>query len=169
MTYLIMRRCYNPLLLLTLVVLACTTKEDADKYRVRSSIVAHTPLYDTITMLDSALFVAFNAHDARQLSTWFTKDLEFYHDKDGLAGFDTTMAHFRGLFERNTDTGLRRVIVPGSLEVYPLGGFGALEVCSHRFCHTENGKEDCGTFKNVMVWVRDSSGWHVSRVISYDH
>ena len=129
----------------------------------------HSDPTSTIATLDSALFAAFNAHDADRLGAYFTPDLEFYHDKSGLAGYDTTMANFRGLFARNAQTGLRRDLVPGTLEVYPLGEFGLLEVCQHRFCHTENGKEDCGTFKNIMVWRRDSTGYKVCRVISYDH
>jgi ketosteroid isomerase-like protein len=123
----------------------------------------------SITRLDSAMFSAFNAHDADALADFFTRDLEFYHDKGGLAGFDTTMARFRRLFERNRDTGMRRELVPGSLEVHPLGDFDALEICQHRFCHRENGKDDCGTFKNIMVWRNDNGTWRVARVISYGH
>ncbi|MBK9513897.1 MAG: nuclear transport factor 2 family protein [Flavobacteriales bacterium] len=115
------------------------------------------------------MFAAFNAHDASALGTFFTPDLEFYHDKGGLTRYDSTMANFRGLFAPNAETGLRRELVPGSLEVHPIGDFGLLEVCQHRFCHSENGKEDCGTFKNIMVWRKQDSGWKVSRVISYDH
>lgn len=126
-------------------------------------------LTSTIASLDSALFAAFNAHDAVALGTWFTTDLEFYHDKTGLAGYDSTMASFRGLFSRNAETGLRREIVSGTLEVHPIGDFGLLEVCQHRFCHTENGHEDCGTFKNIMVWRKEGASYKVCRVISYDH
>lgn len=93
---------------------------------------AHSPsspeLFARISQLDSAMFSAFNAHDADRLGTFFSPDLEFYHDKDGLNGYDTTMMNLRRLFERNRDTGMRRDLVPGSLEVYPLGEFGALEV-----------------------------------------
>ena len=115
------------------------------------------------------MFAAFNAHDAAVLGTWFTPDLEFYHDKTGLAGYDSTMAGFTRLFTQPTTADIRREMVPGTLEVFPLGDFGVLEVCQHRFCHTEDGKEDCGTFKNIMVWRMDSTGYKVSRVISYDH
>jgi ketosteroid isomerase-like protein len=132
-------------------------------------IIASPELVATIAALDSTLFAAFNAHDANALAGWFTSDLEFYHDKGGLTGFDSTMANFRGLFERNVGTGLHRELVPGSLEVYALGDHGLLEVCQHRFCHLENGKEDCGTFKNIMVWRKEGTGYQVSRVISYDH
>lgn len=145
----------------------CSIEAQVDPPRVQA--IAAAELTDTVAALDSALFAAFNAHDAGRLGTWFTPDLEFYHDKTGLAGYDSTMANFRGLFARNADTGLRRELVPGSLEVYPLGEFGLLEVCQHRFCHTESGREDCGTFKNIMIWRKDSTGYKVYRVISYDH
>jgi hypothetical protein len=130
---------------------------------------ASPELIANITRLDSAMFSAFNAHDAEALAAFFTSDLEFYHDKGGYSGFDSTMVNFRRLFDRNRDTGMRRDLVPESLEVHPIGSFGALEICKHRFCHRENGREDCGTFKNIMVWRNDGGTWRVSRVISYDH
>jgi len=79
------------------------------------------------------------------------------------------MDNFGKLFENNKTTGLRRDIVPGSLEVYPIKDYGAVETCLHRFCHVENEKNDCGTFKNVMVWQKKDGVWKVTRVISYDH
>lgn len=115
------------------------------------------------------MFAAFNAHDVSALGTWFTPDLEFYHDKGGLAGHDSTMAGFGRMFTQATTADMHRELVTGTLEVYPIGDFGALEVCQHRFCHTENGKRECGTFKNIMVWRKDAIGYKVSRVISYDH
>ena len=150
-----------------LIVLPRPTEAQSTSQQVPSA--SEVERIATIAALDSALFSAFNAHDADRLGTFFTPDLEFYHDKSGLAGFDTTLANFRGLFARNAETGLRRELVPGTLEVYPLGEHGLLEVCQHRFCHTENGKEDRGTFKNIMVWRKEGTGYKVSRVISYDH
>jgi ketosteroid isomerase-like protein len=130
---------------------------------------ASPELSATIVALDSAMFSAFNAHDAELLATFFTADLEFYHDKGGLAGFDSTMAGFTRLFTQPETSNMRRDIVPGTLEVHPLGDFGLLESCQHRFCHTENGSEECGTFKNIMVWRKEGTSYKVSRVISYDH
>lgn len=159
-----------PIALLALALLAaCSQPPVPEAPPPSAKATAPDPLLATMAALDSAMFAAFNAHDAAALSKWFTPDLEFYHDKGGLTGYDSTMANFRGLFARNAETGLRRDLVPGSLEVYPIGDFGLLEVCLHRFCHTENGKEDCGTFKNIMVWRKEGSGYKVSRVISYDH
>jgi Domain of unknown function (DUF4440) len=126
-------------------------------------------LYSAIAHMDSVMFDAFNNHDLDKLKTTFSENLEFYHDKGGLSNYQQTMENFKTLFEKNKSTGLRRDIVPGSLEVYPIKDIGAVETCLHKFCHIENGKEDCGTFKNIMIWQNKDGHWKVTRVISYDH
>lgn len=126
-------------------------------------------LYRTIARLDSAMFVAFNQHDAHKLQTYLAEDLEFYHDKGGLSDFRQTMDAFRRMFDQNKTTGLNRQLVPGTLEVFPINGYGAVETYEHRFCHVENGRDDCGTFKNLMVWRLKDGQWKITRVVSYDH
>jgi hypothetical protein len=70
---------------------------------------------------------------------------------------------------------IRRDLVKGSLEVYPIKDHGAIEIGEHRFCHEENGKgasparTDCGTFKFAMVWRKSGESWKSSRVISHGH
>jgi hypothetical protein len=64
---------------------------------------------------------------------------------------------------------IRRDLLEGSLEVYPIKDFGAIEIGTHRFCQKENGKEDCGNFPFVMIWKKSGNSWKVSRVISYGH
>jgi len=59
--------------------------------------------------------------------------------------------------------------VPGSLEVYPIKNYGAIEVGSHRFCHDENGRTECGTFKFLHVWRKTGTTWRLSRIVSYAH
>jgi hypothetical protein len=64
---------------------------------------------------------------------------------------------------------LKRTLVPGSLEIYPVKDYGAIETGRHTFCHTENGQEICGTFKFVHVWQRKNDRWKITRIITYDH
>ena len=64
---------------------------------------------------------------------------------------------------------ITRTLVEGTLEIYPIKDYGAIELGVHRFCHTENGKEECGSFKFVHVWRKSGDTWRVSRVISYGH
>jgi hypothetical protein len=124
-------------------------------------------LYGIIQHEDSLLFAAYNAHDLRTIMTFFTSDLEFYHDKGGLTNYAQNLDGFKSNFEKNN--ALHREMVPGSLEVYPVKEYGAMEIGEHKFCHDENGKQDCGTFKFAMVWKKTPGGWKISRVLSYGH
>jgi ketosteroid isomerase-like protein len=129
----------------------------------------NTKLYNEINQMDSLMFDAFNKQDVNKLMSFFSPSLEFYHDKGGLSNFAVTKTNFAKLFKNNVNNGLNRQLVKGSMEVYPIANYGAVQVCSHKFCHVENGKEDCGVFKNVMVWKKIGTQWKVTRVISYDH
>jgi len=124
-------------------------------------------LFQTILRLDKAIFDAFNAHDVDKLMSYFTEDLEFYHDTGGLGNFRQNAEDFKKMFASTPD--IRRDLVPESLEVYPVKDYGAMEIGQHRFCHKENGKDDCGTFGFAMVWRKVGDSWKISRVLSYGH
>ncbi|MDN5286091.1 MAG: hypothetical protein JWR38_2365 [Mucilaginibacter sp.] len=126
-------------------------------------------LYNTILHMDSVCFDAFNARDLQKLKTVFADNLEFYHDLGGLAYYDETMKSFEKMFVQNKVNGLKRELVKGSLEVYPIKDFGAIEVGIHRFTHMENGKEVIGLLKFTHVWQYKNNEWKITRVISYDH
>ena len=124
-------------------------------------------LYKEIVRMDSILFTAFNKRDIAKFGSLFTRDLEFYHDKGGLTGYEYTMNFMKDVAKNNN--GLRRDLVKGSVEIYPIPGYGAMQIGEHSFCHLENGKQDCGTFKFVHIWQKKNDEWKISRVVSYDH
>lgn len=128
---------------------------------------ASKELFDTIFRLDSSLFKAFNEKNTEAFIQYFDKDLEFYHDKSGLTDYAFNVNVFRTNFAKGGD--LTRTLVKEEMEVYPIPGYGAVQIASHRFCHTENGKPDCGTFKFIHVWKRTAEGWKITRIISVDH
>jgi|SRR5688572_4603228 len=124
-------------------------------------------LYQEIAHMDSVVFNAFNSRDVEKFKSLFAGDLEFYHDKGGLTNYDHTI-EFMKTTAKNNDQ-LRRELVKGSLEVYPIPGYGAMQIGAHTFCHIENGKQQCGTFKFVHVWQKKNGEWKITRVISYGH
>ncbi|HEY0160918.1 MAG TPA: nuclear transport factor 2 family protein [Thermoanaerobaculia bacterium] len=128
---------------------------------------ARTALYDEIARVDREMFDAFNAHDAAKLASYFDERLEFYHDTGGLLTLSDAMGGMTSNFAKND--GLRRELVPGSLEVYPIRDYGAIQVGAHRFCHVEDGRNDCGTFRFLHVWQKQERGWRITRAVSYDH
>ena len=124
-------------------------------------------LYKEIVHQDSILFTAFNNRDVTAFGNQFSKDLEFYHDKGGLTDYNYTIESLKKTATLNN--GLRRELVPGSIEIYPIKDYGAVQMASHTFCHLENGKQDCGTFKFIHVWKNTTDGWKITRVISIGH
>ncbi len=155
-----------------LLLLLCALSGEAQKKddsKPTTKATTQQQLYSEIARMDSIFFDAFNNHKIEVVKTIFSKDLEFYHDKGGFANYEQSVANTQSLFERNKTTGLTRTLVKGSLEVYPIKDFGAIQVGEHRFCHVENGKDDCGTFKFTHVWKKQEGQWKLTRVISYDH
>ena len=120
-----------------------------------------------IARMDSLLFAAFNAGDLTRLKTFFEADLEFYQDNEGLEDYAQTTKDFQDMLRQPSR--IRRELLPGSLEVHPIKNYGAIEVGSHRFCHDENGRTECGTFKFLHVWRKTGTTWRLSRIVSYAH
>jgi ketosteroid isomerase-like protein len=128
--------------------------------------VQSDPLFKTIQSLDTQLFDAYNHCDLATLGAMVADDLEFYHDQTGLS---TGKAPFLAAIKQNICGKVERILVPNSLEVYPLKGYGAVEIGVHRFRHPHNPEEGVGEAKFTMLWQNKDGHWQVARVISYNH
>ena len=124
-------------------------------------------LFNEIATMDSIMFAAFNTQNMDVFKPLFTKDLEWYQDNGGLIPYKTVFKNFANTFKR--DYKLTRQLLKETLEVHPLKDYGAIEIGTHQFRHIENGKEEIGTFKFLMIWQKKDNQWRISRVISYDH
>ena len=124
-------------------------------------------LFNEIAHMDSVLFDAFNKQNMDKFKPLFTDDLEWYQDNGGLISYQTVFLNFENTFKKEFK--LTRQLVKGTLEVHPIKDYGALEIGTHQFRHIENGKEEIGTFKFLMIWQKKENQWKISRVISYDH
>jgi hypothetical protein len=125
------------------------------------------PLYKTIAKLDATLFDAYNRCDLPKLGSMVSADLEFYHDQTGLSlGRQSLVDGVRN----NICGKVHRELVPGSLEVYPIKGYGAVEIGIHRFTHPNHPEGDImGEAKFIHVWQLREGVWQVTRVLSFDH
>lgn len=158
------------MLLLTsaaVAVSACATSAPSASRITREGEPATSPLFQAMSEADAALSKAFNAHDLDGLMSLFADDLEFYHDTGGLERYAEVHRGFGDMFARND--GIRRELLAGTLRVYPIAGYGAMELGAHRFCHVENGREECGAFEFVHVWKHDGDQWKLARAVSYGH
>jgi hypothetical protein len=77
-------------------------------------------------------------------------------------------APFLAAIKQNICGKVERELLPQTLEVYPLKGFGAVEIGIHRFHHPGD-PENVGDAKFIMLWQDKDGFWKVTRVISYKH
>lgn len=126
-------------------------------------------LTTTVAALDSDVFDAFNrCAEQEQLAkhaSYFDNDVEFYHDNGGVTwNRDDMLANT----EKFACGNFRRELIPGTLKVFPIKGFGAIAQGTHRFCQFKTGECD-GLADFTMVWREQAGAWQLTRVLSYGH
>lgn len=126
-------------------------------------------LFEKVASLDRALFDAFNTCNLDAFASFFAEDVEFYHDKGGVTRGRSALADS---IKNNICGKTRRDPVPGTLEVHPMDGYGALQLGMHRFCDVKAARCDGtsgGVGKFVHLWQNSGGEWRITRVVSYDH
>ncbi|WP_421809702.1 DUF4440 domain-containing protein [Flagellimonas sp.] len=147
---------------------------------LQGQVAKDTELYKTLKSKDSILFdAAFNQCDVPTLESLFTEDFEFYHDRGGFTdGREAFLKSVRENCARRNPSepqNSKRILVDGSLEVYPLYKdgelYGAIQHGVHTFEFLNDRKEyqkgDIAKFTHV--WLLKDGQWKVKRELSYDH
>jgi hypothetical protein len=120
-------------------------------------------LFQTIKELDSIFFTAYNKCDLTTQAKFYSDSIEFYHDKTGL----TTSKQAILEATRNNICGkVTRELVNGSIEVYPINGYGAIEIGLHKFHNNQEPNAVPHESKFIMIWHNKNGKWEISRVVS---
>ena len=123
-------------------------------------------LFDSLSVADSLLFDAYFVRcDAGAAIAMYTADAEFYHDRDGLKVGAAALDAFRNDCPR--DRGMRRAIVPGTVRVFGIAGYGAVQLGRHRFIQSDGAADTEAKF--IQLWQRTPNGWRATKTISVDH
>ena len=131
-----------------------------------NDIESQADLDKTITALDAAVFDAYNRCDLDKFSTFFVDDVEFYHDQGGVTLGNKALTES---VKKNICGGdVRRELVPGSLQVHHMKGYGAVEIGVHRFYHPKS-NTPTGEGRFIQLWRYKDGTWKMTRVISFDH
>jgi hypothetical protein len=143
-------------------------------------------LFAIMQALDTELFAAANHCDYEKLTAMVDENLEFYHDQAGLM---VGRQAFLDAVKHNTCGVMVRELVPGTLQVYPIKDYGAIEMGVHRFHHPGHEKEfpaakelgmtrfldpgapewPVGEAKFLHIWQQKDGKWKLTRVVSYGH
>lgn len=120
-------------------------------------------IYNTVAHLDSVFFNAYNTCDLKTQADMVSDSMEFYHDETGLS---TSKKDFLKAIKENICGKVSRVLVPGSVEVYEIKGFGAVEIGYHRFINHQESETPSGPGRFVIIWQHKNGKWQLYRVAS---
>jgi hypothetical protein len=124
---------------------------------------------------DAAFWRVYNACDVAGFEPFFTRDVEFYHDRGGpLAGWDAlARALESGLCGGGSRT--RRAPVEDTVRISILkqgdAVYGAIVAGEHQFYVTQPGRPESldGHARFANLWRLQDGAWRMSRILSYDH
>ncbi len=125
---------------------------------------APAELKSIVTALDKQHFDAFNSCDLKTIESLYIPDVEFYHDLNARV---LNREQLLAAIQKNICGKVqRRLLEPP--EVYPMAGFGAIEMAKH--CFYRLGQTNCEQEgKTFMLWKFDGANWQLTRVVSFDH
>ena len=153
---------------LTITVLLLTLRiANAQTILPLDKIQNQQDLDRTITAVDAALFDAYNKCDLEKFASFIDENVEFYHDQGGVT---LGRAALTDSIKQNICGKTTRELVPGTLKIYYMKGYGAIEMGVHRFHHPgHEDTEGVGEGQFVHLWQYKDGAWKVTRVLSYDH
>jgi hypothetical protein len=153
--------------LLAFPLCAIAQSVPAQSVGVGKEPAAPSELFQTISKLDKEVFDAIDRCDMQTEASFWSDDAEFYHDKSGLM---VGRQQIVDAIKNNLCGKVKRELVPGTFEIYPLDGYGAVEIGVHRFLHPwEQDHGVVGEAKFIHVWQHKDGTWKITRVISIDH
>ncbi len=151
---------------ITTLIISCSTSKKNVYQTTKNYQPDNKALYDTIVSLDSIFFEAYNTCSINidKYASFISDNLEFYHDNGGLM---TSKNEFIEATKKNICGKVTRQLVPGSIEVYPIKDYGAVEIGLHKF---HNNQEPVGNPSKVgrfmIIWHIENNQWKISRVVS---
>jgi len=157
------------------VAQAAPAVKGAPQYHLTQGALPSAEMTAAIAKADADLFAAvFDQCDAAKVAAMTTDDFRFVHDKDGESTRADFVKNLQGHCDRvktGEDFPARRELVPGSLEVWPINKYGALEIGVHRFyARIKDKPETLTETGNFMIlWKQAGGKWLMAESISYGH
>lgn len=164
------------ILVIIMVLISCDQKNESTITKPGLTIEPpKTKLYKAIAEVDSLMIsVAQRDCDLEAYASFLSDDFEYFHDKAGFTPSKEAEMADMNIFcgkEQRSRQPLRRQRTAGTLKVFPMDKYGALEFCDHVFyLQINDGTEKVvGSGKMTALWKLENNEWKVTRIISYDH
>ena len=155
---------FPALLVIGIMFGACASHKSTPGGGLPPYVPESQALCDTIARMDSLLFDAYNTCKLEAFESMVSDDIEFYHDRGGL---DTSKSNLIKALKNNICGKVTRQLLKGSIEVYPIPNYGAVQMGIHRFYNNQEGDRGTSRYsKFVHTWHRENGQWKLARVIS---
>ncbi|WP_448103438.1 nuclear transport factor 2 family protein [Pedobacter panaciterrae] len=136
---------------------------DAGKrYQPGAYVPTSAELYRTIVKMDSIYFDTYNRCNIAKMNSLTADDIEFYHDR---GGFSHSKKDLLASIQKNICGKVTHILTPGSIEVYEIPGYGAVQFGYHSFRNVNEPGESHPS-KFVTLWLLKDGNWQIARVIS---
>ncbi len=120
-------------------------------------------LYDAIVHMDSIWEDSYNHCKMDIQDQIISEDIEFFHDQGGVI---KSKAQLMAAYKNNICGKVTRELMKGSIEVYPIKDYGAVEMGYHRFHSITDTSPNSKFARFVHVWKKENGNWKITRVIS---
>ena len=143
--------------------LSCNSEKKEALDEIKSYKPIDIALQHKIEELDSIFFTAYNTCDLDQQSELISEDIEFFHDKGGLS---TSKSDIMEAMKNNICGKVTRELIKGSIEVYPILNYGAVQIGYHKFFNNQEPDAISNPSKFITIWKNENDTWQMSRIVS---
>jgi ketosteroid isomerase-like protein len=120
-------------------------------------------VFNQIKAMDKEFFDAYNNCDLEKQALIYSDNIEFFHDKGGLM---TSKKEIIEGTKRNICGKVIRELIDGSLEVYPINNYGAVQIGFHKFHNNQEPNAESIPSKFITMWHNENGAWKMAKVIS---
>lgn len=151
------------LIALSIIFFSCNTSTKSRGTYPMKFKAPSAQIQAEVEAMDSIFFAAYNNCKMAVMDSIFSDNIEFYHDQGGLS---TSKSELMLALKNNICGKVTRHLLAGSIEVYPIANYGAVEMGVHRFHNSQEKENPIRYSKFVHIWKKEASGWKLTRVIS---
>lgn len=120
-------------------------------------------LQNEIIKMDSIYFNAYNVCDIKTQENILSNDIEFFHDKGGLS---TSKDEILEGIKKNICGKVKRTLIKGSVEVYPIKDYGAVQIAYHKFFNNREPNQKSVPVKFMIIWKKENLAWKMTKIVS---
>ena len=153
----------SAILILIISSQSCELKKEQNLNQINGYSPVDLELHNLIVSMDEKFFEAYNNCDLLSQADMYSDSIEFFHDKGGLT---TSKKDILDATESNICGKVTRELVEGSVEVYPINNYGAVQIGFHKFHNNQEPDAESKPSKFIVMWKNENQSWRMTKVIS---